>query len=188
MPKTKKDMLEVIKRLDKLIASKRDEDVNRELSTRESIILLAQKLLELKALGYTSKDLVGALAKEGIVIKGGTLGRYLHDYQLKQAGHLSAKSEKPSPSGSPDVTKPTADATEASSVGQPEVTISGPLQADIQALSNLEGQEEIGGIQGFADDGGEGQQEVEEVTPEAAPVIFDAITVRQSESDEGGTQ
>lgn len=58
-------------------------DGSRTMSTKEIIVALAPELNKMKSRGFTTQEVVDALAAHQINIKGATLNRYLNE--LKQS-------------------------------------------------------------------------------------------------------
>jgi len=94
------DIQRVSKHLERLTPAKPKVDGNRIYSVRETIMLMAEKLIAMKTKGFTNKELAAALSEQGINIKPQTLGRYLHDFQREYSkpSGKAAKSSSEQPS------------------------------------------------------------------------------------------
>ena len=65
----------------------------RDFSLRESVLFMAPKLMEMKELGFTTRELAAALAEQEIIIKAPTLNRYLSEYQAGRGKVATAEYE-----------------------------------------------------------------------------------------------
>jgi len=90
----------------------------RDFSLREAVLFMAPKLTEMKELGFTTKELMAALAEREIIIKAPTLNRYLSEYQSDRI----KKSESPDEA----TTTPAvfSSVSESDSTGRPESSTS----------------------------------------------------------------
>jgi hypothetical protein len=131
MPFTMKHIQSTLEHLGRLRPARPNIAAKRDFSLRETIFFMAPKLVEMKELGFTSKELAAALAEQNIAIKAPTLNRYLSEYQNGREKETAA--EVSAAESSALKTKPP---TEASSVA-PDVrgvSASGP-----SAYLNLSG-------------------------------------------------
>jgi len=79
--------------LGKLRPARLNLSAKRDFSLREAVLFMAPKLTEMKELGFTTKELAGALAEQEIIIKAPTLNRYLSEYQAGQVKEATAEFE-----------------------------------------------------------------------------------------------
>lgn len=86
---------ESINRLGRLMPAKPNKSLSRKFSLKETIFMMAPKLLEMRQMGFTTAELVSALEVENIAVKGPTLNRYLCDYQKIQERDAGAKASQP---------------------------------------------------------------------------------------------
>jgi hypothetical protein len=84
MTGTMKDIQNILDELDRLRPARLNLSVKKNFSLREIVLFVAPKLMEKKAYGCSTKELVAAIAKWGFVIKPATLNRYLSVYQAGQ--------------------------------------------------------------------------------------------------------
>ena len=83
---TVKEAKAALKNLKQLVPAHPKMDDELELSLREAIFFMADELIQKNKRGCTIKELVQGLAAQNIVIKPGTLNRYLNEYQgMKKA-------------------------------------------------------------------------------------------------------
>jgi DNA-binding transcriptional MerR regulator len=83
-----------IRHLGRLMPARLNRQSTRKCSLKDAVRLMALKLLEMKELGFSPKELVKALADENIIITVSTLNRYLLDHSSVQ-GDESVTKAKP---------------------------------------------------------------------------------------------
>jgi len=66
-------------------------NAKRNFSLREAVLLMAPRLMKMKEMGFTFKELSAALAEREIVIKAPTLNRYLSEYHAEQQNSIAAE-------------------------------------------------------------------------------------------------
>lgn len=91
-----------IRELGLLMPERPNRNSTREYSLKEAVILMGPRLMEMREMGFTTKEMVKGLEDKGISVKGPTLNRYLCEYQSTlEAGDDSkeakAKKKRESP-------------------------------------------------------------------------------------------
>ena len=81
MALTMKHIQSALDHLGRLRPARLNPSAKRDFSLREAVLFMAPKLTEMKELGFTTKELMAALAEREIIIKAPTLNRYLSEYQ-----------------------------------------------------------------------------------------------------------
>ena len=81
MALTMKHIKNALDHLGRLRPARLNLSAKRDFSLREAVLFMAPKLMEMKELGFTTKELMAALAEREIIIKAPTLNRYLSEYQ-----------------------------------------------------------------------------------------------------------
>jgi hypothetical protein len=82
-----------IRHLGRLMPARLNRQSTRKCTLKDAVRLMAPKLLEMKELGFSPKELVKALADENILITVSTLNRYLLDHSSVQGEEPVAKAK-----------------------------------------------------------------------------------------------
>ena len=83
---TVQEAKEALKYLKTLTPANPKMDNDLEISVKESIAFMAPDLLRLSKRGFTHKELASGLSACGIVVKPGTLNRYLNEHLAASKG------------------------------------------------------------------------------------------------------
>ena len=85
MALTMKHIQSALDHLGRLRPARLNPSAKRDFSLREAVLFMAPKLTEMKELGFTTTELMAALAEREIIIKAPTLNRYLNEYQADRS-------------------------------------------------------------------------------------------------------
>ena len=86
MTVTMKNIPTIINDLKKRKPPAKAKDSDKPLSPKEAVMQLAPTLLAKKEEGFTTADLVDALAKHDIIVKPHNLARYMREYGVSKIG------------------------------------------------------------------------------------------------------
>lgn len=89
---------EALQHLRKLTPANPKLDDNLEMSIKELVLFMAPDLIQMSKRGFTNKEFSDGLAAESVIVKPGTLNRYLNEY-------LSAKEEANKSEAGPETGK-----------------------------------------------------------------------------------
>ena len=123
-PITVKAAKEALSNLQKLKPANEKFDDGLEMSVKETVFFMAADLIQMGKRGFTNRELSAGLAEQGIIIKPGTLNRYLNEYLAGKKGReksepyskaTDSKSDKPSQKSQSDVSEPSQRPTSSGS-------------------------------------------------------------------------